>query len=90
MAHRISTWAIVIWSGLMALGIFGAFLGIGGDCVGLTGSELSACQADAWSRGGIGLGLLVFLWFVVFAPLAIWWSFTRPKGNTTAASPQQG
>jgi hypothetical protein len=86
MGHRVATWAIVIWSGLMALGIFAAFLGIGGDCVGLTGSELSACQADAWARGGVGLGLLVFLWFVVFAPLAIWWALTRPRGTGTPAS----
>jgi hypothetical protein len=90
MGHRVATWAIVIWSGLMALGIFGAFLGIGGDCVGLTGSELSACQSDAWARGGIGLGLLVLLWSVVFAPLAIWWSLTRQQGTTSATSAPQG
>jgi hypothetical protein len=53
--------------------------------VGLTGSELSACQGDAWGRGGVGLGLLVLLWFVVFAPLAIWWSLSRPK-STSASS----
>jgi hypothetical protein len=70
----------------MALAIFGAFTGIGGDCVGLTGSELSACQGDAWGRGAIGLGLLVFLWLIFAAPLAIWWSLSRPKGTTSAAS----
>jgi hypothetical protein len=86
MGHRVATWAIAIWTGFMALAIFGAFLGIGGDCVGLTGSDLSACQADAWARGGVGLGLLVFLWFVVVAPLAIWWFFTRPKGSAAASS----
>jgi hypothetical protein len=86
MGHRVATWLIVIWSGLMALGIFWAFLGIGGDCVGLAGSELSACQSDAWARGGVGLGLLVFLWFVVVAPLAIWWSLSRPKASAPPAS----
>jgi hypothetical protein len=85
MGHRVATWAIVIWTGLMALGIFAAATGIGGDCVGLTGSELNACQGDAWGRGGVGLGLLVFLWFVLFAPLAIWWSLSRPK-STSASS----
>jgi hypothetical protein len=86
MGHRLATWAIVIWSGAMALAIFGAFLGIGGDCVGLTGSELSSCQSDAWARGTVGLGLLGVLWFIFFAPLAIWWSLTRPKGGSAAAS----
>jgi hypothetical protein len=86
VGHRVATWTIVIWTGLMALAIFGASLGIGGDCVGLAGSELSTCQADALARGAVGLGLLVFLWFVVFAPLAIWWSLSRPKAGAPGAS----
>ncbi|HJT63192.1 MAG TPA: hypothetical protein VJ839_00275 [Candidatus Limnocylindria bacterium] len=79
MAHRVSTWAIVIWSGFMALGIFAAFLGIGGDCIGLTASAFSECQADAWVRGGIGLSLLMVLWLIVAGPMAIVWFASRPK-----------
>lgn len=82
MAHRIATWALVIWTVFMALGISAAYLGIGGDCVGLLGSELSACQADAWARGGIGLGLLLVLWLIVASPMAIAWFLTRPKAPT--------
>jgi hypothetical protein len=86
MGHRVATWAIVIWTGFMALAIVGAALGIGGDCIGLTGSELSACQADAVARGGVGLGLLVFLWLLFVAPLALWWSLSRPKASGTGAA----
>lgn len=79
MAHRIATWAILIWTVLMGVGIVLAFLGIGGDCAGLTGGELSNCQSDAWARGSIGLGLLVFLWLIVAAPMGIVWWVSRPK-----------
>jgi hypothetical protein len=90
MGNRIATWAIVIWTGLMALGTFAAFLGIGGDCAGLVGGDLSACQADAWDRGAVGLMLLVFLWLVVLIPMAFVWFATRPKedvsrGNVSAS-----
>jgi hypothetical protein len=79
MAHRIATWAILIWTAFMAVGIFLAFLGIGGDCADLTGSELSTCQSDAWGRGVVGLGLLVGLWLVVAVLVGIVWRVTRPK-----------
>ena len=79
MGHRVATWAILIWSAFMGVGILLAFLGIGGDCAGLVGSELADCQADAWARGGIGLGLLVVLWLVVAFPFGIWWFVSRPK-----------
>jgi hypothetical protein len=79
MPNRVLTWVILIWTTLMGVGILAAFLGIGGDCAGLTGSELSACQADAWVRGGIGLTLLLLLWLVVFLPLAFIWYVSRPR-----------
>jgi hypothetical protein len=85
--HRIATWAILIWTAVMAVGILAAFLGIGGDCVGLAGSELSACQSDAWVRGGIGLTLLVLLWVVVAIPMAIVWFMSRPKENVVVFGP---
>jgi len=87
VANRIVTGAILIWTALMALGIFAAFRGIGGDCVGLVGSEFSECQADAWVRGGIGLTLLLFLWFVVVVPLAVGWLVSRPKENVSVFGP---
>lgn len=61
MPNRKATWAILVWTVLMAIGILAAALNIGGDCVGLTGSDLNACEADAWTRGGTGLTLLLLL-----------------------------
>lgn len=87
MLHRIATWAILVWTVLMAVGIVAAALNIGRDCVGLAGSELSACQADAWIRGGIGLTLLLLLWFVGFVPLAIVWFVSRPRENVAVFGP---
>ena len=76
--YRLTTWALVIWTVLMALGIFFAALGIGADCTG-TGTVLSQCRADAWGRGVVGLSLLAFLWLVVAAPLWIVRGKSRPK-----------
>lgn len=87
MPNRKAMWAILVWTVLMGVGILAAALNIGRDCVGLTGSDLTACQADAWIRGGIGLTLLLFLWFVGFVPLAIVWFVSRPKENVTVFGP---
>ena len=87
MAHRIATWVFLIWTVLMAVGIVLAFSGIGGDCAGLTGAELSDCQSDAWGRGTIGLGLLGLLWLIGAAPVGIVWWVTRPKEAGQHASP---
>jgi hypothetical protein len=87
MPNRKATWAVLVWTVFMAVGILAAALNIGGDCVGLTGSDLSACQADAWIRGGIGLTLLLLLWFVGFVPLAIVWFVSRPRENVTVFGP---
>jgi hypothetical protein len=85
--HRFATWLLAIWTGLMGIGIFAAFLGIGGDCVG-QGGALATCLSDAWIRGSVGLMLLAFLWFVVAAPLWGLFTHTRPKPNVFVYGPQ--
>ena len=85
MPTRISTWAILIWTVLVAVGTILAIRNIGGDCVGV--SDLAACQEAAWIRGGIGIALLMLLWFVGFVPLAIAWFITRPKENVIVFGP---
>ena len=87
MPTRRTTWAITIWTVFMAVGILAAALGIGGDCAGLTGSELGACQSAAWIRGGIGLTLLFILWLVGLLPLAVLWLVSRPKENVVVFGP---
>jgi hypothetical protein len=87
MPNRVSSWAMLLWTAVMAIGIVAAFVGIGGDCRGLAGDAFAQCQADAWIRGGIGLSLLLFLWFVVMLPMAAVWFVTRPKENVTVYGP---
>jgi hypothetical protein len=78
MPTRKASWAIAIWTILMGVAIVAAALGIGQDCAGLVGSELSSCQTDAWLRGVTGLALLGFLWLVGFVPLWLIWRASRP------------
>ena len=79
MPTRKASWAIAIWTVFMGVAIVAAATGIGQDCAGLAGSELSSCQNDAWFRGGTGLALLGFLWFVGFVPLWMIWRASRPR-----------
>lgn len=78
MPTRKASWAIAIWTIFMGVAIVAAATGIGQDCAGLGGSELSSCQTDAWGRGITGLGLLGFLWFVGLVPLWMIWRASRP------------
>jgi hypothetical protein len=76
---RFAGWLLVGWTVLMALGIYAAYLGIGGDCGGLTGTAVDACRADAWGRGSIGLLLLGGLWLVVAVPFWFIWNRGRTR-----------
>lgn len=80
MTHRVVSWVLLIWTVLMGLGIFAAYLGIGGGCAGLAGSTFDACRSDALARGFVGLLLLGLLWLVVAAPFAYIWL----RGRTAA------
>lgn len=75
---RVAGWMVVGWTVLMALGIYAAYLGIGGDCAALSGGALDACRTDAWNRGSIGLLLLGILWLAVAAPFWFLWNRGRP------------
>ena len=79
MPTRKASWAIAIWTVAMGVAIVAAATGIGQDCAGLAGTELSSCRTDAWGRGIIGLALLGFLWFVGFVPLWMIWRASRPR-----------
>ena len=83
MPTRKASWAIAIWTVAMGVALLAAASGIGQDCGGLAGGELSSCQADAWGRGFIGLGLLGFLWFLGFVPLWMIWRASAPEGKAS-------
>lgn len=76
---RKATWALVIWTGLMALWAVAGVSAVGDNCAGRTGSALEACQAGTAIGGGIGLTLIAMVWFIGFIVLALIWLMSRPQ-----------
>jgi hypothetical protein len=68
------TWALIIWSALMAIWIIGGASST--DC-GQYADEASKSGCEAGT--GIGVAALVFLWFLGFVVLGLVWFMTRPK-----------
>ena len=85
---RKMTWAIVIWTVLMALWVVGGVGAAGDNCAGLSGVQLDTCQAGTAIGAGIGVTLLIGIWFVGFLVLAILWFATRPKENVLVYGPK--
>jgi hypothetical protein len=82
------SWALLIWTAVFVLwGVSGAGA-VSNNCAGLSGNELSTCQAGTAIGGGIGLSLIFFLWFIGFIVLAIVWFMTRPRNNVVVYGPQ--
>jgi hypothetical protein len=75
---RKMTWAIVLW---IVLGV--ASTDNAGHCAREAHPFLSqrACTDAANAGTGIGVALLVFLWFLGFVILSLVWLMTRPKGR---------
>lgn len=79
---RKMTWIVFAWNTLMALWIVGAIAGSTGDkaaadCIESAGEQLCNDAGDVGT--GIGVILLIMLWFVVFMALAVAWFATRPR-----------
>lgn len=79
------TWAILVWSVIMIIWIIAGASSANNSshCADEASRFLSqqACT-DARDVGtGIGVALLVALWFVGFVILSIIWLMTRPKGR---------
>ena len=85
---RKMTWAIVIWTVLMAAWIIDGLSAVGEGCGGLTGSDLTTCQAGTTIAGGLAVSVLFFLWFIGFVVLSIIWFTSRAKSNVTIHGPQ--
>jgi hypothetical protein len=85
---RKATWALVIWTGLMALWIISGIAGVSNNCAGLSGDDLELCQAGTAIGGGIGITFIFFIWFLGFVILGIIWLMSRPKENVIVYGPQ--
>jgi hypothetical protein len=79
---RKMTWVFLVVNALFVLWITtGVADRASGDCP--PGDELCISASDAGTA--IGVGLIVFLWFLVFMALSATWFMTRPKGRTCPA-----
>ncbi len=85
---RKMTWAILIWTALFIAWAAAGTSAVGNNCVGLSGTALSNCQAATAVGGGIGLALIFMLWFIGFVVLAIIWFMSRPKSTVLVFGPQ--
>jgi hypothetical protein len=69
------TWAIVLFSALMLI-----WMVAGGNAANCDQYTDSASQAGCQAGTGIGIAMLMVLWFFGFIVLSILWFMTRPKG----------
>jgi hypothetical protein len=80
---RKTTWAIIAWSTLMVVWMIG-----GGISASHKAAEQCAhpyplttqeCLDASHAGAGIGIGLLIVLWFIGFVVLGFVWFMTKPR-----------
>lgn len=83
---RKATWALVAFNVLMLVWLVSG-LGAVGDtpCDPTLDPEL--CDAATAVGAGIGVTLLIILWFIGFVVLGLVWLMSRPKDNVTIYGP---
>jgi preprotein translocase subunit SecG len=82
MRWRKMTWALIMWSVLMLVLTVSATNSA--DC-GSKGDKYS--QAGCEAGAGIGVGIMLVLWFIGFIVLSLIWFMTRPRERSTAQPP---
>ena len=85
MKWRKMTWALIIWSVLMLIWVIA---GTSGANCGSKGDQYSKAGCEAGT--GIGVGIVIFLWFVGFVVLSLIWFMTRPKDRPVAQAGHAG
>ena len=80
------SWIIIVTNILFAWWLIG---GVGGavneSCTGMTGDELSACQAGTAIGAGLGTMFILFFWVVVDIILLVIFLVTNKKGRECPA-----
>lgn len=77
---RKATWALVVWSGIIAAWAIGG--AAGNDC----GSERTELNQSACKAGtGLGVAFILFIGFCGFVILALIWLMTRPARRVCPA-----
>lgn len=77
MPRRKMSWLLIVWSAAMAAWAIGA--GVSANCADQTGRFANAAQAGCEAGTGIGIGIIILLWFIGFVVLALIWFMTRPR-----------
>ena len=80
------SWVIIVVNILFAWWLFG---GVGSavseSCEGLTGDDLTTCQAGTAIGAGIGVIFILFLWVMVDIILLVIFLVTKKKGRECPA-----
>jgi len=79
---RKMTWFILIVQGLFVAWMISVTDSVSNSCTGLSGDDLSICQAGTVIGAGLGLGLIVFLWVAADVILGLVWLITNRKSRT--------
>jgi hypothetical protein len=85
---RKATWALLIWNVLMVIWIAGGMSATSDNCDGLSGNDLSVCQAGTVVGAGIGVTFILIIWFLGFVVLGLIWLMSRPKENVVVYGPE--
>lgn len=79
---RKMTWFILIVQGLFVAWMISVTNSVSNSCVGLSGDDLSICQAGTAIGAGLGLGLIIVLWAASDVILGLVWLITNRKSRT--------
>ncbi|HVC76639.1 MAG TPA: hypothetical protein VND96_08995 [Candidatus Micrarchaeaceae archaeon] len=76
---RKATWALAVFNLLALIWLVSGIAATSNECPGLSGTDLSACQAGTAIGAGIGVTFIVILWFIGFVVLGLVWLMSKPK-----------
>jgi hypothetical protein len=76
---RKATWALAVFNVLALVWLLSGIIGASNNCSGLSGGALSGCQAGTAIGAGIGVTLIVIIWFIGFMVLGLVWLMSRPR-----------
>ena len=79
------SWVIIVINILFVIWIVGGVGDAANSCDGMTGDELSACQAGTAICAGIGAFMILFLWMIVDVILLVIFLVTKKKGRECPA-----
>lgn len=88
---RKMTWLINVTNALFVIWLIGGIASRPSqDCVADQYLSKQDCIAASDAGTAIGVGLILFLWFLVFVVEALVWSMTRPKPERVVYFERQG